>query len=66
MKLYRALLSVLVLLLSVDAYATRLLGVDLVDKDYLAVHFRDGEVRYRDNGTGPSAYLGHAFAPGDD
>ena len=66
MKLYRALLSVLVLLLSVDAYATRLLGVDVVDKDYLAVHFRDGEVRYRDNGTGPSAYLGHAFAPGDD
>jgi hypothetical protein len=30
------------------------------------VHFRDGEVRYRDNATGPSAYLGHTFVEGDD
>ena len=30
------------------------------------VHFRDGEVHYRDDGTGPSAYLGHSFAEGDD
>lgn len=30
------------------------------------VHFRDGEVRYRDDGTGPSAYLGHTFMEGDD
>lgn len=30
------------------------------------LHFRDGEVRYRDDATGPSAYLGHSFAEGDD
>lgn len=30
------------------------------------LQFRDGEVRYRDNGTGTSAYLGHSFAEGDD
>ena len=30
------------------------------------LHFRDGEVRYRDDATGPSAYLGHSFADGDD
>ena len=46
--------------------ATRLLGVKTIDKDYVMVHFRDGEVRYRDNATGPSAYLGHTFVEGDD
>lgn len=48
------------------ATATRLIGVKTIDKDYLMVHFRDGEVRYRDDGTGPSAYLGHTFMEGDD
>ena len=48
------------------AEATKLLEVKLIDKDYIMVHFRDGEVRYRDNATGPSAYLGHSFAEGDD
>lgn len=46
--------------------ATKLIGLKVVDKDYLMIHFRDGEVRYRDDGTGPSAYLGHSFAEGDD
>jgi len=46
--------------------ATKLLGVKIIDKDYLIVHFRDGEVRYRDDATGPSAYLGHTFVEGDD
>jgi hypothetical protein len=46
--------------------ATKLMGVKVIDKDYLMVHFRDGEVHYRDSGTGQSAYLGHSFAEGDD
>ena len=46
--------------------ATRLVGVKTIDKDYIMVHFRDGEVRYRDDATGPSAYLGHTFVEGDD
>lgn len=46
--------------------ATKFIGAKSLDKDYIIVHFRDGEVRYRDNGTGPSAYLGHTFAEGDD
>ena len=46
--------------------ATKVLGIQVVDKDYLMLHFRDGEVHYRDDGTGPSAYLGHSFAEGDD
>lgn len=46
--------------------ATKLISVRTIDKDYILVHFRDGEVRYRDDATGPSAYLGHSFAEGDD
>lgn len=46
--------------------ATRLVEVKVVDKDYLMLLFRDGEVFYRDDATGPSAYRGHAWAEGDD
>ena len=46
--------------------ATKLVEVRSLDQEYLVLHFRDGEVRYRDNGTGPSAFLGHTFMEGDD
>ena len=48
------------------AMATKLVGLHVLDKDYLMIQFRDGEVHYRDSGTGKSAYLGHSFAEGDD
>ena len=60
------LLSGLMLITVLPANATRFLGIHVIDKQYLMLHFRDGEVHYRDNGTGPSAYLGHSFAEGDD
>jgi hypothetical protein len=60
----------LILLLAVlsmsESMATKLLELKVIDKDYLLVVFRDGEVFYRDNATGPSAYRGHDFAAGDD
>ena len=56
----------LLLLTATPAAATKVIGLKVIDKDYLMVHFRDGEVHYRDNGTGTSAYLGHSFAEGDD
>ena len=59
-------LILLLLLLPQAAQATHFLGIQVVDKDYVMLHFRDGEVRYRDDATGPSAYLGHSFAEGDD
>ncbi len=61
-----AALTAVMLALPTNCLATKLLGVKVIDKDYLMVHFRDGEVHYRDNGTGPSAYLGHSFSEGDD
>ena len=66
MKHSRILTSLLALLLPLGAGATHFVELKVVDKDYLMVHFRDGEVRYRDDATGPSAYLGHSFAEGDD
>lgn len=63
----QCLLSLLLaLLLSPGAFATHFVGVSVLDKDYLMVQFRDGEVHYRDDGTGRSAYLGHTFVKGDD
>ena len=61
-----AVLSAAALLLTSQAGATKYLELKVIDKDYLCVHFRDGEVRYRDSGTGESAYLGHTFVDGDD
>ena len=54
------------MLSALPVQATKLLGLKVIDKNYLMVHFRDGEVHYRDSGTGTSAYLGHSFAEGDD
>ena len=48
------------------AHATRFKGLQAIDKETLVVMFQDGDVRYRDNGTGPSAFLGHTFVDGDD
>ena len=51
-----AVLAAAMLAVPANCLATKLLGVKVIDKDYLMVHFRDGEVHYRDSGTGPSAY----------
>lgn len=53
-------------LLPVTGHATKFMTLKVVDQEFLMVQFRDGEVRYRDNGCGSSAFLGHCFAQGDD
>ena len=65
-KLFSTLLSGMLLMTATPMSATKLIGIKVIDKDYLMLHFRDGEVHYRDKGTGQSAYLGHSFAEGDD
>ena len=65
-KLFNASLIAVLLLTVAPASATKFLGLKVIDKNYLMVQFRDGEVHYRDSGTGPSAYLGHSFSEGDD
>ncbi|MBQ2108484.1 MAG: hypothetical protein II476_00645, partial [Bacteroidales bacterium] len=49
------------LILPVSASATKFLELKAVDKDYVMVHFRDGEVRFRDDGSGTGAFLGHTY-----
>ncbi len=66
MKLAQFVLIVVLLGSSLSASASKFLGAKTLDKDYIMLQFRDGEVRYRDNGTGPSAFLGHTFVEGDD
>ena len=65
-RLFKTVLAGLLLLTATPSSATKVLGLRVIDNHYLMVHFRDGEVHYRDDGTGPSAYLGHSFAEGDD
>ena len=65
-RLFKTVLAGLLLLTATPSSATKVLGLRVIDNHYLMVHFRDGEVHYRDNGTGPSAYLGHSFSEGDD
>ena len=59
-------LSFCLFLLPLYGGATRLVEIRSLDRDYIVLHFRDGEVRYRDDGTGKSAFLGHTFVEGDD
>ena len=65
-KFLKTVVLVVVVMMSVPTEATKVLGLHVIDKNYLMLHFRDGEVHYRDDGTGPSAYLGHSFSEGDD
>ena len=65
-KFLKTIILGVVLMMAVPVSATKVVGLKVIDKNYLMVHFRDGEVRYRDDGTGPSAYLGHSFSEGDD
>lgn len=62
----KRLLFLALILSSLSAGATHFKGIYAVDRDHLMVAFQDGEVRYRDDGTGKSAYLGHTFVEGDD
>ena len=65
-KFLKTIILGVVLMMAVPVSATKVVGLKVIDKNYLMVHFRDGEVHYRDDGTGPSAYLGHSFSEGDD
>ena len=52
-KFLKTVILVAVLMTAAPVAATKVLGLRVIDKNYLMVHFRDGEVHYRDDGTGP-------------
>ena len=50
-----------------DAAAVKFKEIKVVDKDYIMIYLRDGEIRYRDNGTGENAFWGgYEYVDGDD
>jgi endoglucanase len=49
-----------------NTYATKLINVQVVDKQYIMIYFKDGEVFYKDDAKGKSAYTGHDYTEGDD
>ena len=56
-----AFIAIATLLFQAQAGATKYKGVQVIDKETLVVRFQDGDIRYRDDGTGESAFLGHTF-----
>ncbi len=53
----------LVMGISPKLQSSKLVEVKALDKDYLIVHFKDGDILFVDDGTGPSAYGGHEADP---
>lgn len=63
-RLWCGILAALVL--SSSLCASKLIYLKPLDEGYLELYLKDGETWFRDDGTGPSAFKGHAFADGDD
>ena len=47
-------------------WASKLIEMKVVDKDYLMLDFQDAEVKYVDDGKGPGAYGGHESGAADN
>ncbi len=62
----KILFAIVLSLTAIATDAAKFVSLSVLDRDYLILRLRDGEIRYRDDGTGPSAYLGHSFVEGDD
>ncbi len=54
------IISVLSLIfMSADALASKLVEIKVVDKDYIMVYFKDGDVEFVDDGLGADAFTGN-------
>jgi endoglucanase len=53
------LLALGLVISTVNASATKLYNVSVIDNEYIMIHFKDGEVIRRDDGTGNCAFWGH-------
>lgn len=56
--------NLLILLLSTVSYiqASKLVKVEIVDREYIMVHFKDGDVLRKDDGKGKCAFYGHCHS----
>lgn len=62
----RLALTTLFSALATSVFATQLAEVSPVDEQVIMVHFRDGEVVFRDDGAGPGANAGHELGEDAD
>lgn len=61
------LTATLVLLIAASPlHASRLVGLSVIDKEYLMIHFQDGEVTFRDDGKGEDAFSSRTHIDGID
>ncbi|MFP4547288.1 MAG: T9SS type A sorting domain-containing protein [Fidelibacterota bacterium] len=60
-KLFFSLITGLIFMNAL--FATKLVEMKVVDKNYLMLHFQDGVVKFVDNGQGSDAYHGHHSEP---
>lgn len=56
----------LFLICSLQSFGTKLVNIQVVDKEYIMVYFKDGEMFYTDDGKRASGYSGHDYAEGDE
>lgn len=61
--LTRVLVILLVSGVSQTLWAAKLVELKVVDKDYLMLHFKDGEVKFVDDGKGTGAHAGTSDEP---
>ncbi len=57
------LLMLLITVMSSGVQASKLTSIKVLDQDYLMIHFKDGDVKFVDDGTGSTAFSGHASDP---
>jgi endoglucanase len=56
-------LVVFIITITPTLWASKLKYLSILDNQYIMVHFQDGEVIRRDDGTGNCAFMGHCHAP---
>jgi len=49
------------IIISTDAFASKLVWLKVVDQNYMMVQFKDGDVCFMDNGQGTNAYTGNHY-----
>lgn len=57
------ILLLLLFITTTGLQASKLYNYGVLDRDYLMLHFKDGEVIRRDDGTGACAFMGHCHSP---
>ena len=60
-----AIASVLAGALCAPAWGAKLTEVRTVDDEHVMIHWLDGEIQYKDDGQGPTAFMGHETAGGE-